>query len=358
MKINLSSTRLAFFLISLLALFIILATIIPQKNIAVAQIVDLKEKLGESYIIIEILKLDEIYTTPYFFIVLGMLALNIFLGNIKRIRAVIKAEKMLVKIRHFGSILFHFSLILIMLGVILNYLYRFEGVHAITEGQTVSDNENSYAQISKGLLYKDNFDRFKLKLNKVDIDYPFENTTTTGIDLSLYYPFSETEFRIVLSTNHPYKSNNLEFHYKLTNGFSPEIDIKDSAGVSLFKSFVRVAHSTSKGVSKHYDFLMIEELNLKIEIEILPDSVSFDSTLLKLKVENYSEIVYEDIIKVNEVIEFGEYQLSFPQLRRWCYISVSRNPFLNLVFLGFWLTLTGMMIGLIGRTFNNFGGKG
>ena len=147
MRINFASIRLAFFLIALLFLLILLSAIIPQKDIASGQITDVKENLGKYYVVIEKLKLDEIYTAPYFFIVLGLLATNIILGNIKRFRTIYKTEKTLIKARYLGSILFHFSLILIMLGVILNYLYKFEGIYGITEGQTVADQENNYSGI-------------------------------------------------------------------------------------------------------------------------------------------------------------------------------------------------------------------
>lgn len=356
MKINFASTRMAFFLIAILILFIILSAVIPQKDIAVEQIVDLKEKLGDGYIIIEMLKLDEIYTTPYFFIVLGLLAVNIIFGNIKRFRIIYQTEKTLIRTRHLGSILFHFSLILIMLGVILNYLYKFEGAYGITEGQTVSDQTESYTHIFKGPLNSEELDRFQMKLNKVDVNYPFENTTATAIDISVYRPFSKVESYAILTTNHPYLFNDLEFHYGLTKGFSPELIINDSTENILFKNFIRIAHNKENGKSKHFDYVVIEQLNLKIEIEVLPDSGSIDSTLFKIKVANESDVLYDGTMRLNETVSFDNYNLTIPEVRRWCYISVIKSPYLSLVFWGFWLAILGMTIGFIPRVYSDIRG--
>ena len=86
MKLNIVSTRLAFILIAILFFLVLLSALIPQKDIAFDRIADLQELLGDGYIIIEILKLDEIYTTPYFFILLGLLSINLIAANIKRFK--------------------------------------------------------------------------------------------------------------------------------------------------------------------------------------------------------------------------------------------------------------------------------
>jgi hypothetical protein len=334
----------------------LLSAIIPQKDIASGQITDVKENLGKYYVVIEKLKLDEIYTAPYFFIVLGLLATNIILGNIKRFRTIYKTEKTLIKARHLGSILFHFSLILIMIGVILNYLYKFEGIYGITEGQTVADEENNYFGIINGPFYVDDYDRFKLKLNEVDVKYQIEENTTTAAYLTLYQPYSKIEKKVVLAINKQYSFNDFEFHYGLTAGYSPHLIVTDSTGVNVFRSFVRVAHHKKDGKSKHYDFVILEQLNLKIEIEVLPDSGSIDSTLFKIKVANETDILYDGTMSLNQEIAFDNYSLVIPEIRRWCYINVIKSPYLSLVFWGFWLAILGMTIGFIPRVYSDIRG--
>jgi cytochrome c biogenesis protein ResB len=151
MKTIITSHKLPFYLIGLLLLFILTSAIIPQKDIASREIVSWREFLGDNYIIIEKLRLDSIYYSPAFFLVLGLFGINLIAVNVKRFRTVLKLEKTLLKTRYLGSILFHFhlSLLAIIGGVILNYLYKFEGVYGITEGQTVSDSQNDYFTVFK-----------------------------------------------------------------------------------------------------------------------------------------------------------------------------------------------------------------
>ena len=92
MKLNIVSTRLAFILIAILFFLVLLSALIPQKDIAFDRIADLQELLGNGYIIIETLKLNEIYTTPYFFILLGLLSINLIAANIKRFKIIWKTE--------------------------------------------------------------------------------------------------------------------------------------------------------------------------------------------------------------------------------------------------------------------------
>ena len=134
--LDLTSNRLAFMLMASLVLLMVLSAVIPQQNISQSQILDWHETLGPGYGVIERLGLDRIYFSPPFFVVLALLGVNLAAANIKRFRLVYRVEGTLLRLRHLGSIVFHLALILIMVAVILNYLFKFEGAFAMTEGQT------------------------------------------------------------------------------------------------------------------------------------------------------------------------------------------------------------------------------
>lgn len=352
MKIDFGSTRLAFFLIALLVILILLSAIIPQKEIAVGQIVDFKEKLGDTYIVIEIFKLDEIYTAPYFFILLGLLTVNLITGNIKRFKIIYKTEKTLIKARHIGSIIFHFSLILILSGAILNYLYRFEGVFSITEGQKVYDNESEYFRIFKGPLYNDDYGDFYLTLDKFIPNYKIHDDYTDAASIIISTDSLNDTVNTIIHHSNPYTWSDKEIHFGSKSGYSPEILLTDTSGVELFRSFVRVSHQTDKNQNRHYDYIIIPQYDLKIEIEILADSTSIESTLFNIIVEKSNKLLYEDKIRLNESANVDDFILRIPRLRHWCYINVIRNPYLVLIFLGFWSTLGGLVINLIPRIVN------
>ncbi|UCH16488.1 MAG: sugar transferase, partial [Burkholderiales bacterium] len=95
----------------LVALLPLPAAVIPQRDVADDQMLDWRQFLGDAYRIVERLGLDRIYFTPLFFICLGLLAVNLVMGNVRRFRTIYKAEKTLLKLRHVGSIIFHLSLL-------------------------------------------------------------------------------------------------------------------------------------------------------------------------------------------------------------------------------------------------------
>lgn len=346
MKLNLASTRLAFVLIAVLVLFLVLSAVIPQQDIAEDQILDWREFLGDKYVVIDKLGLDRIYFTPTFFIVLGLLAVNLLFGSIKRFRIVLKAERTLLKTRHFGSILFHLSLIMIMIAVILNFLYKYDGVLAMTEGQSLSDQPESYHREFRGPLYADDYNRFTLNLT--DLKSRDGDNSSLGKIASIAIQTDGTNFAEEISTNYPFKWQELEFHYGLKSGYSPEVLLTDSVGNVLLRSFVRIANRKEDGNHVHRDFIVVPDNNLHLEIEVKPDSVGPDVTY-QIAVSQDSIMLYTGSIRSNDTVSFSGYKFTIPHLRQWCYIDVVKSPYLNLVFFGFWSALAGLTISFVSR---------
>ena len=353
MRLNFASTKLAFFLIAALAILIIISAIIPQKDIAENHIADLKELLGDGYVVIEKLKLDEIYTSPYFFILLGLLAVNMATGNIRRFKIVYKTEKTLLKARHLGSILFHFSMILIMFGVILNYLYRYEAVYALTEGQSAVNSTSSYFREFKGPAYTESDIRYQLHLYKVNESYKVEESFTKAAEISIATEDDPDSITATILTNHPLKWGDIEFHMGSKTGYSPEIVVEDNTGHQLFKSFVRLASRKIEGETIHYDYITIGETDIKIDITVLSDTVILDSPEYQITVHEDERLLCDTTLTDIDIIECEELKISVPRLRRWCYISAVNSPFQNLIFFGFWSALSGLAIGFIPRLMEN-----
>jgi hypothetical protein len=332
MKLNrvLASTRLAFILIASLLFLIVISAIIPQQDFAAGQIVDWKDKLGESYGFIEKLGLDRIYYTPTFFIVLGLLAINLAAGNIRRFRLIYKSEKTLLRLRYIGSVIFHLSLFTIMGGVILHYLYQYQGVFAITEGQQVSDGRAEYFREFKGPLYADRYDTYKLRLDSLTLlpDEIGDLGSRASVTLT---PVNSIPISANIQTNNPL------------------VVISDSTGVELFRSFVRLAHRKAGGRDVHFDSLYVPDPGLKLEMHVVPGENPSESITYKVSVYRGDSLLYSGDLITGDTVQFHEYSLSVSRLRQWCYISAMRNPFLGLIFAAFWTALSGMLISFVPR---------
>jgi hypothetical protein len=328
---------------------VLISAIIPQKDIAENRLIDWQNLLGDNYIIIEKLGLDKIYFTPVFFIVLGLFGLNLILVNIKRFKLIYKLEKNILKARYIGSIIFHFSLIIIICGIILNYLYKFHGTFGITEGQTSSDSLEGYHGIFKGPLYSDDYNRFQIRLDRLQTDFEINGAVTEAADIMLRPTGSDTLITSTIFINYPLRKNDLEFHYNLISGYSPVILLTDVSGEIIIQTFIRLARLEMDGEKRHYDMLYVPGTDLKIEIEVLEDIDENNGGRFDIKVEKNNNLLYDEILEKGETAAFDDYVLSIPRLRRWCNINVVQSPFLNVIFFGFWSGIAGMVIGFISR---------
>lgn len=352
MRINLASNRLAFILIAMLVLLIIISAVVPQRNLAEGQILDWQEMLGENYRYIEQLGLDRIYYSPVFFIVLGLLAINLTAGNVRRFRTVYRAERTLLKLRHVGSIVFHFSLLLIIGAAILNYLTRFEGTLALTEGNRITDSPAAYFREFRGPLCDFAYGNFDLIVSKVTPSPDAYQQTPTTISLEVGAP--ERNLRTyVISTNHPLQWRDLELHYGMVNGYSPEVVLADSTGKELVHGFVRLAVGRDESGPVHRDFLLLPEHGLRIDLEVQGDTVDGEVPVVAVTVLDaggfLSQPLFQGALAVGEETAFAGYKLKVSRLRRWAYIMVINSIFLNVVFAGFWLALGGLLLGFAAR---------
>jgi hypothetical protein len=347
MNINMALNRTAFFLIAILLVLITLSAIIPQQDIASGQILDWQELLGDNYAIIENLGLDRIYYTPFFFIVLALLGLNLVWGHVRRFRLIYKTKSEKFRLRYIGSIIFHLSLLVIITGVILNFLYKYEGVLALTEGQQATDRPADYFREFKGPLYRGTYDNFSIKLDELRQTYEGSELFRTAAFRMT--PSGSKELPGEISVNYPYEWEDAELHLGQQAGYSPEALLLDNQDSILFKAFMRLAVIREDDQDVHRDFVIITSEDLRLEVEVLALGASGDEFQYPTTVYRDEVLLYEGTLTPGDTAYFEDRKLTFPRIRHWCYIGVIRGPYLGLVFFGFWTCLGGMAVGLISR---------
>ena len=141
---------LALGLIALVTVQILLSAVIPQEGIAIDQIAGVDELIALEGRLVKTLRLDRGYTSPLFLANLGLLWISLAAGNIPRLRRAARAKRAVQRTRHLGSALFHLALLAVLLGVQLNFLFRFEGIMGLTVGQALADLPDGYFRIKAG----------------------------------------------------------------------------------------------------------------------------------------------------------------------------------------------------------------
>jgi cytochrome c biogenesis protein ResB len=349
MKINLASTRLAFFLLVLLAGFILISALVPQEGISEDRIVDWQGLLGNNYAFIEKLGLDSIYTSPPFLIVVALMTINLLMGNLSRIKRLRQARSYRNRFRLSGSIVFHFALTAILVGAVLNHLHRYRVVYSLTEGQTARNLPQDHFRDFSGPLCQSSGDMFEIRLDRFYEQWRVGPATAQAAEIGVSENTSGAATTGVIRTNNPLRSNGLEFHLGAHFGYSPELVVTDADGHKMFRSFVRLARQKHGAEIIDADYVLLHEGDTKIELYITAgnDPEANEKTLVM--VERRGEEIYRGYPGVAGALLPDGTTVSVPRLRRWCYVEAVRNPFMNMVFAGFWVALAGLVFTLAPR---------
>ena len=195
-------------------------------------------------------------------------------------------------------------------------------------------------------MYKDEYNRFSLNLT--ELKSSDERILSLGNVAAIAVQTDGLKSEAEISTNHPFEWRELEFHFGLKSGFSPEVLLTDPEGNVLFRSFVRVANRMQNGTNQHRDFIIVAGNNLRLDIEVKPDPIE-SYIIYQITATQDSVQLYTGSITSRDTVAFSDYKITVPRLRQWCYIDVVKSPYLNLVFFGFWSALAGLSLSFISR---------
>lgn len=145
----------------------------------------------------------------------------------------ISAEKGYAK--ETGNLVFHFSLIAVLLAVGVGGGLSFSGQRVLVQGDTFVNNLASYDSFAPGPLFDENaMQPFRVRLDNFEVTYDFENPANLGAPLDFKASVtteladgttSEGEIRV----NHPLEVPGANL-YLTGNGFAPVITVRDGEG--------------------------------------------------------------------------------------------------------------------------------
>lgn len=306
---QLTSMRTALALLFLLALAAIPGSLVPQTSISAARVRTFRTDHPALDKLYTPLGMYSVYTSPWFSAIYLLLFVSLIGCIIPRIRvyaralrqpppripsrldrlpenrvaalvgdrqdAVANAEKWLRSkrfrvrttaegisaergyLREFGNLVFHVSMVFMLLGIAWNNLYGFKGTAIIVEGQGFSNNITQYDEYKAGArVDTDALAPFTVKLKKffvrfetgavqtgaprdftADVDVTADGTTTAG----------------TVRVNHPLTIDGNRVHL-LSFGYAPHISVTDGNGDIAFSGPVvflqQDGNFTSKGVIK------------------------------------------------------------------------------------------------------------
>ena len=162
-----------------------------------------------------------------------------------------------------GNLVFHYSLVGVLLAVGFGGGFSFSGQRVLVEGDTFVNNLASYDSFSPGALFNEGqLEPFSLTLDEFDVVYDLANRANIGqpIDFvaSVSADFGQTQTTSDIRVNYPLAAPGANV-YLTGNGFAPVVTVFDGDGNISYQGPIvflpQDSNMTSLGVIKAPDAL-------------------------------------------------------------------------------------------------------
>jgi|GEM_PF-1338651 len=171
--------RTAIFLLVGILLIVLIGSFVPQQNTSdpgkVEAFLTAWPNLNVLFADAQ-LPLTQVFVSPVFYTLLGLLYISLGWCVIRRGRALIMRTFRGYKRTpqywgEWGSWLFHTSFFLLLVAVVWGKATGYQGLVALTEGQSFTNTPSGYDTLQQGLLYSGNYAPFTLRLNSFEATY-------------------------------------------------------------------------------------------------------------------------------------------------------------------------------------------
>jgi cytochrome c biogenesis protein len=312
---QLTSMRVALILLFLLSLGAIPGSVIPQTNVDSVKVEEFQKKHDVLAPIYEKLQLFDVYTSVWFSAIYILLFVSLagcivprtwqFVGQLRgrppraprrldrmpayttwHTRAAADevlggASKLLGKrrfrvqrdgdavasekgyLREAGNLIFHVSLIVLLLAFAAGQLWKSEGGKLIIQGDGFSNTLTQYDDFKSGSLFDaDDLDSFGFSLDRFHSTYeesgPEKGTARDfRADVSYWNGADGKEKQGSIKVNHPLQAGDTKV-YLNGNGYAPVVSVKDGEGRTAYRGPVAFlpqdGNLTSSGVVKVTDY--------------------------------------------------------------------------------------------------------
>jgi cytochrome c biogenesis protein len=138
--------------------------------------------------------------------------------------------------RETGNLVFHFSLVGVLIAIGIGGGLSFSGQRVLAEGDTFVNNLAGFDSLSPGTFFNpDNLSPISVSLDKFEVDYDFANETNIGAPLdfratvTVRSPEDQSGKTALVRVNQPLDVTGASV-YLTGHGYAPEITIRDANG--------------------------------------------------------------------------------------------------------------------------------
>ncbi|GAA1424899.1 cytochrome c biogenesis protein ResB [Agrococcus citreus] len=166
-------------------------------------------------------------------------------------------------LRETGNLIFHISLLALLLVVGLGSGFGYSGQRLLVEGSGFANSLSSYDSFTAGQWFDDDgLEPFAVALDDLEVVYETENPNAVGAPLDFTAAVSVTEGGAQregqIKVNHPLSVAGADL-YLISNGYAPRISVRDASGQVVYDQYTPFLaqddNMTSLGVIKLPDGL-------------------------------------------------------------------------------------------------------
>jgi len=298
-------------------------------------------------------------------------------------------------LRETGNLVFHFSLLLILVGAALGGLVGYRGTAVVVEGETFANTVTQYDDLSPGRLYDPaDLPPFSVALDDFEAVFEEERGSQRGIarDFTAVVTYRESpdddERTTTIKVNEPLQLGGAKLHL-LGHGYAPIFTVEDGDGDIVFQGPVpflpQDKNFTSAGVVKVPDAVP-EQLGFQgfflptaiIDTELGPTSAfpgalnpavvllawrgdlgidaGIPQSVYQLDLDNMDKVTDDgqpvsQILGAGDILELpdGLGRITYDGYVTWINLQVSDNPGLPVLLTGSVLAMVSVSLSLFVR---------
>ena len=300
--------------------------------------------------------------------------------RIRREEGSISAEKGYS--RESGNLLFHLSLILILIAVGVGSLFGSKGEAIVNVGERFVNTPTSYDSLAFGKFQSDrHMQSFSLTVN--DFVAKYDPATSAPQDYTLTvaasHPIGSKPVTKVIKVNSPLTYANTKI-YLQANGYSPVVTIRDKSGQLIFHGAVTFlpqdGNLTSTGAIKAPDMnpqigfigsfiptydrnskrgafsVFPEVLDPRLLLSVWKGNLGLDTGVpqyvYRLDTSKMQRIALKQL-NLGETLNFGEGSITFDGWKSWVNLQIVDDPGKSYALIGAILAILGLLLSLFTR---------
>ena len=319
---------------------------------------------------------------------------QVFNGELSKAHSYLKAKRFRIRqegdwisaekgyLREFGNLLFHLSLILILMGISLGSLFGMKGDSIVNIGERFTNIPTNYDSITYGKLFNEKMlSPFVIKGDNFVAKY--NPATNMPEDYTLYVTVADKPeakpIKRIIKVNSPLNFGSTSV-YLQANGYSPLVTVRNSSGAIVFQGAVPLlpqdGNLTSTGAIKVPDtnpqigfvasfFPTIEEVKGKPARSSYPEALDprlfiatyvgnlqidngIPQSVYKLNTEKMVQVGLKSL-KVGETYKFDAGSLTFEGYVPWVNLNIVRDPGKSVALIGAIFAILGLLASLFTR---------